>query len=559
MLICGIKLTHDAAIAIIRDGVLVTCVEIEKIANNPRYSKLGDLDIIESILANEGMTPDDVDRFVIDGWHEGSGAFPVIHTNSGGAPLAVRVAGYNERNATADVLQRLDMPSGLKICGKEYAYSSYLHVASHVLCAYASSPWSSRAEPAHVLVWDGGQYPRMYYINPDNKVPIRNLGYLFGFHGSIYGIMGHYFGPYKRTEAQLLQEASNKTLGGYYGGLSIAGKLMSYIALGRLLPDLLQRLPLLYEETFEFSAYFEHKFCRAIKQIVSASGCSDADVLLTIHTFIEQLLVSALCVLTQRSAEPCRNLCFVGGSALNIKWNSAIRRDAGFEHLWVPPFPNDSGSAFGAALCEQVSSSCRWDVKWSVFRGPKLEQSEPPAGWSARPYSLRQLAQWLADSGDAVVFLSGRAELGPRALGSRSILAAAKDEHMKEHLNAIKKREQFRPVAPICLEEFAEEVFDPGCRDPYMLFNHDVREHWKARVPAICHLDGSARLQTVSPDENPVIHELLRHYHELTGLPLLCNTSANLNGSGFFPDARSAMEWGGCKRVYCDGMLYEHE
>jgi carbamoyltransferase len=155
-----------------------------------------------------------------------------------------------------------------------------------------------------------------------------------------------------------------------------------------------------------------------------------------------------------------------------------------------------------------------------------------------------------------VVFLNAAAELGPRALGNRSIFAPAVRAEMKSILNRIKRREDFRPVAPICLAEHAPHIFDPGTPDPYMLFDHEVRPEWRARVPAICHLDGTARLQTITPRENETVSRLLEEYHRLTGIPLLCNTSANFNGSGFFPDLESAMRWGGVNYIYAAGVLY---
>jgi carbamoyltransferase len=114
-------------------------------------------------------------------------------------------------------------------------------------------------------------------------------------------------------------------------------------------------------------------------------------------------------------------------------------------------------------------------------------------------------------------------------------------------------------VAPICLESEAVRYFDPGTPDPFMLFDHLVRPEWRDKIPAIRHLDNTARLQTISAEQNPLVHDLLALYAGYSGISLLCNTSANLNGSGFFPDANSAMEWGGVDHVWCNFMLYTKE
>jgi len=176
--------------------------------------------------------------------------------------------------------------------------------------------------------------------------------------------------------------------------------------------------------------------------------------------------------------------------------------------------------------------------------------------WSTFDCSLQELAEVLHVLDEPVVFLNGRAELGPRALGNRSILGAPVNPGMKTTLNRVKKREDYRPVAPICIEEDAKGIFLPGSPDPLMLYDHLVKDDWKDKIPAVCHLDGTARLQTISHIDNPVIYELLMEYKKLSGVPLLCNTSANYNGKGFFPDAESATTWGQVDMVWCETKMY---
>jgi carbamoyltransferase len=564
MIICGIKLTHDASVAVIEDGRLRFCVEIEKLNNNKRYSEMGDLSQIIEILGSYGMSPKDVDRFVIDGWH-GKEFFwrgeSVLSWRSDGRDVALRVASYNETSIKENILLRNTFPAALPLAGENYDYSSYMHVAGHVFGAYCPSPFAKANEPAYVLAWDGGQYPRLYYIDPVKRT-VTNKGRLFLFLGTIYPIMGHYFGPYKRTEEQIeedrkKQDQDNEAYEGYFGGYSTAGKIMSYIALGKVQQELLAELPKIFRREFEAANTFEHKYARAVRDHVAGRGYSDADILLTQHTYLQELLVTNLREKVKKDRLPPQNFCFTGGSALNIKWNSAIRRSGIFRATWVPPFPNDCGSAIGAACCEMISEDRRPMLEWSVYSGPAIRVGTVPPGWRERPCELTELARLLATEGEPVVFLNDAAELGPRALGNRSILGPATRADMKAVLNRIKKREDFRPVAPICMEEHAPGIFDPGTHDPYMLFDHDVRPEWKTRVPAICHLDGTARLQTVTARENETVYRLLSEYHRLTGIPLLCNTSANLNGFGFFPDAETAMRWDGVNYVYCNGTLYE--
>jgi carbamoyltransferase len=120
----------------------------------------------------------------------------------------------------------------------------------------------------------------------------------------------------------------------------------------------------------------------------------------------------------------------------------------------------------------------------------------------------------------------------------------------------MKDRAHYRPVAPICLSARAAEVFTPGNSDPYMLFEHRPRPGWAARIPAVLHLDGTARLQTIDASAGSPAGRILEHYAALSGIPVLCNTSANFSGRGFFPDVASATRWGQANYVWSDGRLY---
>jgi carbamoyltransferase len=225
--------------------------------------------------------------------------------------------------------------------------------------------------------------------------------------------------------------------------------------------------------------------------------------------------------------------------------------------MWIPPFPNDSGSALGVAVLGRTRRRDFGDISWHPRLGPALaETAEVPADWEAHPCTAEELAGILHESGEPVVVLNGRAELGPRALGARSILAAAVRPAMKDELNRVKRREYYRPVAPVCLVEDAPEIFDPGSPDPHMLFEHVVRTEWVQRIPAVVHLDGTARLQTVAAADDPFLAAVLRAYRELSGIPVLCNTSANFHGRGFLPDVASAIAWGEVPRVWSEGKIY---
>lgn len=547
MKICGLKLTHDAAVAGIDDGRLAFCVEIEKLDNRPRYTKMTSTALIDRVLRDFDFQPDVI---VVDGW---KGA----RVKESGVP----VASYHEFDGNYQgLLTRRKFHHDL-LRGE---YASYPHITGHVVGTYVTSPFAAKREPAYVITWDGGQNPRVHFVEPDGANPIAFRGVLHELYGIIYGIMGYYFGPYARPEvaAVPLEEIAAQAL---YGGYDKPGKLMSWIGLGAVQPSLLITAHEIYLECLKSLAaprlgyhqdgILEHDFMRRFAREARAEGANDADALATVHKFLEQLLVVAA---TQSIPRGSR-LCFTGGSALNIKWNSALRRSGHFADVWVPPFPNDSGSALGAACAEMALRENRWALEWDVYAGPRLPSpGDLELGWSARRITPHEVAALLhAESREPIVALNGRAEIGPRALGNRSILASALVAENKTLLNEIKAREQFRPVAPICLERAAPQIFDPGTPDPYMLFDHLIRTDFWERIPAVQHIDGTARLQTVNEQQNPLIHALLTEYERLSGIGLLCNTSANLNGSGFFPDVESAMRWGRVSRIWSDGWLYE--
>jgi carbamoyltransferase len=559
MTICGIKLTHDGAIALIDDGKLVFSYEMEKLDNNSRYSEFCiSMERVGEILGEHGYELQEIDQLVIDGWDDWDPATLIPGKPKRKYSLRIPVDGDKEVKITEIAAyghfvkeeENLLQASTFTSKGRELAYKSYQHVSSHVLGAYCSSPFAVRKEDSFILVWDGGMPPQLFYYRyQENEV--LNLGHLFLLAGYMYINFSHEFAPFSSLEKDL----------------SIAGKVMAYVALGEVVPEVLVRYREIFaelnatvghmEKNMDTVAVLTAEFISHAKEFHMAGKIEDRHMLTSFHAFLQELLLENLQKKVREYPSFTRNLCFAGGSALNIKWNSSIRDSGMFERMWVPPFPNDAGSAIGTACCEMIATDKIRALDWNVYSGPAVKGSESlPSIYSVCYCSLEDLAKILHVYNEPVVFLNGSAELGPRALGNRSILAAAVTPGMKKLLNMIKGREDYRPVAPICLEEDAAEVFSPGSPDPYMLYEHIVRDGWKDKVPAICHLDGTARLQTVNREENAAIHELLGHYKKLSGVPLLCNTSANFNGRGFFPDVASVMVWDKVNFIWNDDKVF---
>lgn len=555
MLICGIKVSHDGGVAVIEDGKVLFSIEVEKLENGHRYSSLGDLGRVEQILKSEGVDPADIGQFVVDGWFvqgidDTEVTDPAVLAARGGGRLPIPVAPYQDRPG-GQPLARYSL-TGHSFSTSTAGYASYHHVSNHLLGGYCSSPFAVRGEDALVLVWDGGTAPRLYAVMAATRT-VRWLTDLLPITGDIFGEFSSHLDPFCRDTNGF----SADELMRYH--LSVAGKAMAYAAVGRVEEEAFEVFDDVLADFPDVSA--GNSKAASIKLIGQRDkllpGLSDADLIATFQQYLGSRLLASLTAYLRGLGLPAApNLVMAGGCALNIKWNSLLRRSGQVRDLWIPPFPNDSGAAIGTAACEMFHRGQHQALNWDVYGGPQLTDGDIPPGWRVLGCGERELAGVLHDVGEPIVVLSGRAEIGPRALGNRSILAVATDAAMKDRLNAMKDRAHYRPVAPICLSARAAEVFTPGNSDPYMLFEHRPRPGWAARIPAVLHLDGTARLQTIDASAGSPAGRILEHYAALSGIPVLCNTSANFSGRGFFPDVASSTRWGQANYVWSDGRLY---
>lgn len=240
-----------------------------------------------------------------------------------------------------------------------------------------------------------------------------------------------------------------------------------------------------------------------------------------------------------------KNLCFGGGVALNGVANYKITREGPFEKVHIPPSPGDAGSAIGCALCiyhsifskKRINEQIPQSIKNNIFLGPKFSSDDVKVFLDSKnikykKYELPELLKTTAihiSEQKIMGWFQGRMEWGPRALGNRSILADPRNADMKHILNEkIKHRESFRPFAPSILEEYVSEYFDLDIFSPYMLLVAPVKKPQK--IPAVTHVDGTARVQTVSKETNPLYYELISEFHKITDVPVLLNTSMNIRG-----------------------------
>ncbi|HEX2049192.1 MAG TPA: carbamoyltransferase C-terminal domain-containing protein [Actinomycetota bacterium] len=271
-----------------------------------------------------------------------------------------------------------------------------------------------------------------------------------------------------------------------------------------------------------------------------------ADLAASLQARVEEVLLELAGWLHGRTGAEI--LTLAGGVALNCVANSRLWRESPFETIWVQPAAGDAGTALGAALYAAHEGGDTVEPMRTTALGRSWDDAalERALRTARVPYErpddvARAVAEVVARDG-VVAWFQGRSEWGPRALGHRSLLANATRAANLERLNDVKGREQFRPVAPMVLAERAHELFDGPLPSPYMLFTHRVRPAWRDRIPAVVHVDGTARVQTVDAADEPLVARMLAAVERLTGVPVVVNTSLNTAGRPMVDDPRDALE-----------------
>jgi carbamoyltransferase len=255
-----------------------------------------------------------------------------------------------------------------------------------------------------------------------------------------------------------------------------------------------------------------------------------------------------------RETTGAKNLTIAGGVALNCVANGRVAREAGFDNVWIQPAAGDDGIAIGCAYYGwlEILKQRRSFVMDHSYVG-KL-YSDQDIAKALQKFLVRiqieakrsdnicrDTAKLLANQ-RVIGWFQGGSEFGPRALGNRSLLGDPRKPEMKDILNSrVKHRQAFRPFAPIVLAERMKEIFEGDEDSPFMLIAKPVRKEWRDKIPAIVHVDGTARIQTVREETNPTLYRLLKEFDALTGVPVLINTSFNVKGEPIVETPRDAV------------------
>ena len=283
---------------------------------------------------------------------------------------------------------------------------------------------------------------------------------------------------------------------------------------------------------------FDQLFGAPVRQPDEPLEQRHKDTAASVQRVTEEVMLQMASYLHQETGS--RNLCLAGGVALNCVANGRILREGPFEHIFIQPAAGDAGGAIGVAsyIYHSLLKKERTFVMRHAFTGPEyspddilqfLQAHGIPFVELPQQELLQRVAQLIVDQ-QVVGWFQGRMEFGPRALGNRSILADARNPENKDRVNLkIKFRESFRPFAPAVLADRCSEYFDLHEPSPYMLLVAQVHADTRV-IPAVTHVDGSARIQTVERETNPLFYDLIAEFDRLTGVPVVINTSFNVRG-----------------------------
>jgi carbamoyltransferase len=535
---------HDSAAALVIDGLPVCAVQEERLSRRKNDAGFP-INAIEWCLESAKLEPTDLDAVVF--YERSMLKFERILTCALRAfPHSWRSFPHAIKNTLGEkVWVRGIISSHLGVPRDKILFTD--HHASHAAAAFLTAPTPRAA----ILTADGvgewatltiGQGKRRADGTTDITLR-REIRFPHSL-GMLYSTFTTYLG-FKVNEDEY------KVM-----GLAAYGRPTMMDQMGKLI----RRLPdggfALVPEFFEFQTTADRSYSSKFIDLfgparhaydpidlTSPDGQRLADCAASVQRVLENILVDIAARLRRETG--LRDLCFGGGVALNGVANARILAEAGFDRMFVPSAPGDAGCALGAALYADriYFRNPEREVPDHPFWGPVVDGHD--LARAAREDSqevaelddellLERVADDLA-AGRIVGWMDGACEFGPRALGHRSLLAAAHSHHTRDRLNRdIKRREEFRPFAPVVPIEWADRFFDlpPGGARlaRYMSGVFSVRPEWRARLEAVTHVDGTARVQVLEREMAPRLHALLEAYGRRTGVPVLLNTSFNVGG-----------------------------
>jgi len=544
MIILGINAYHaDSSAAIFVDGKMIAAIEEERFRRVKHWAGFPELAIV-FCLKEAGVSFEQVDAFAIGRDPKAKFLKKLLYlaSNPSGSFKAINDRLKNSKKV-ASIDEELSRISGLDKAVFKGKVFNVEHHRSHLASAFFAYPY----EEAACLSIDGsGDFSTtMTAVGKGNDIKVlqsldfpHSLGIfytaftqLLGFphYGDEYKVMG--MAPYGEPKyVDQLKEVIHLTPDGLFRlNLSYFRKGTSgVVSYGD------DNIPVVAPM---FSEHMEEKFGNQRSKEEELTTYHK-DLAASVQRMTELTIFHILNYLHKTTGLDC--VCIAGGVAQNSVANGKITRNTGFKHVYIPSAGHDAGISMGAALYvqQQIKQYPRQEPIYSAYTGSRFSNEEIIAVLESRGlewtrFDDEALYDTVSDcliNGGVVGWMSGRAEFGPRALGGRSIIADPRREDAKALLNAkIKRRESFRPFAPSILKEYVSEYFEVDEPVPFMEKVFPIRKEKQTSIPAVTHVDGSGRLQTVDAEVSPSYYRLIDTFRKKTGVPILLNTSFNEN------------------------------
>ncbi len=543
MIVLGISCYyHDSGAALVRDGKLIAAGEEERFNRKKHDSDFPKM-AVEYCLKEAGITIDQVDYI---GFYEK----PLVKFNRIlESILATWPRSYKAwlKAVPLWLTHRLNISSDIQKqlgCDKDILYCQ--HHLSHAASAFLVSPF----EEAAIITADGvGEWTTTAWgVGRGTQIEIQKELRFPHSVGLLFSAITAYLGF-------RVNDAEWKVMGlAPYGKPTYVDKFHEIVDIR---DDGSIRLNLDYfAHTYSTTATINERWADLFGQPQNKSEAEltdfHRDIAHSGQKVVEEIMVKMATHVHRETG--MKNVCLAGGVGLNCVANWRILKESGFKDIFIQPAAGDSGGALGTAfyIYNTVLGNPRTFRMEHACWGPEFGDADikdtlrqVEATYESVPDEkqlIDKTARMIAD-GKVVAWFQGRMEFGPRALGSRSLLADARDNNMKDVINAkVKFREAFRPFAPAVLKERAHEYFDmpPGSEAPYMLLVPKVLPDKRAIIPAVTHEDGTGRVQTVTEEQNGRYYRLIKRFGEITGVPVVINTSFNVRGEPIVCTPRDA-------------------
>jgi carbamoyltransferase len=547
---------RDSSAALLKDGELLCCFEEDKLAGI-KQKRLFPENAVKLILEFAGISITDIDCIVVN--HSPAEGFCSEYFRHLSNPRLLKHlidrAGYfgSFSRLLKNDLTRI-FPGEIKYILPKIRFLS--HHLAHAASSYFLSPFVDAA----IFTADGcGESTSVMYASAKGPVitKIKELKFPYSL-GSLYSAMTEYLGFKPNSDegtVMALASYGDDTLYNSFkkifflkenGALRIGhGYFKFYNETGRKWTERLCR---------EFGPP-RAKDGAITKQHMNIAG--------SLQHKLEDTVILMLQYLKKRTGSD--RLCLAGGVFLNCALNSIIKKAGIFSQVFVHPAVNDAGTAYGAALFKHyeitgIDKENKESGSFTPYLGAEYDDNDIKSvlersgvNFSFNDNVLKTGARLLAEK-KVIGWFQGRSEIGPRALGNRSLLANPLQKGVRDHINSkIKDREWFRPFAPSVLAEYAHDYFEDMCSSEYMLYSMKARADKIEQIGECCHVDGTCRLQTVTQGSNDLFYGLIKEFYALTGLPMLLNTSLNLRGKPIVSSPQQAVEM--FKRVPLDALI----